>query len=213
MSRCPELEVNVQRLVPGNPFGGWLRTPSVRHILYCSHVPTATSKFQDERNPIVPHAILIGDQHASLPSWFVFFFLLSHFPLFFSFSVERSLQGGSTTMETERVYFFFGGEEWRGGDISCSVPFDEALRMSNAVQSGSDPEGQGRGIRKLWYSALVCGLIVSFLWSQRKLSIQQSQWACSGNRWNHCTQPMGQLYRVRQSTNKTRTGLLCLSPY
>ena len=39
--------------------------------------------------------------------------------------------------------FFWGGGEWREGDIRCNVPFDEALRMSNAVQLGSGPEGQG----------------------------------------------------------------------
>ena len=33
-----------------------------RHISYCSDVPTATSKFRNERNPVVPQAILIGDQ-------------------------------------------------------------------------------------------------------------------------------------------------------
>ena len=47
-------------------------------------------------------------------------------------------------METEKVYFLGGGEY-----ISCSVPFDEVLRLSNAVQLGSSPEGQGRGIRNL----------------------------------------------------------------
>ena len=47
-----------------------------------------------------------------------------------------------------KLFVFFLGE-WREGDIRCSVPFDEALRMSNAVQLGSGPEGQGRGIRKL----------------------------------------------------------------
>ena len=76
----------MQRLVPGSPFIGWLRTPSMWHIAYCSYVPTATSKFRNEHNPIVPHAILIGDQHASLPSWFVFFLTLPlPSPFFFFF--------------------------------------------------------------------------------------------------------------------------------
>ena len=31
-------------------------------------MPTAISKFRNERNPIVPQAILVGDQHALLPA-------------------------------------------------------------------------------------------------------------------------------------------------
>ena len=31
-------------------------------------MPTAISKFRNERNPIVPHATLVGDQHALLPA-------------------------------------------------------------------------------------------------------------------------------------------------
>ena len=159
LSRCPELQINAQRLVPINPFGGWLRRPSMRHIAYCSYVPTANSRFRNERNPIVHH--YTDWRSACVIAVMVrFFFWTLPLPPPFFFSVERSPQGGSTTMETERV-FFWGGE-WREGDIRCSVPFDEALRMSNAVQLGSGPEGQGRGIRKLWYSALVSGLIVSF---------------------------------------------------
>ena len=52
-------------------------------------------------------------------------------------------------METEKSFFFFGGGGSGEGDISCSVPFDEVLCLSNAVQLGSSPEGQGRGIRNL----------------------------------------------------------------
>ena len=51
-------------------------------------------------------------------------------------------------METEKANLFFLGGSGEG-DISCSVPFNEVLRLSNAVQLGSSPEGQGRGIRNL----------------------------------------------------------------
>ena len=107
-SRCPELKINAQRLVPGNPFGGWLRRPSMRHIAYCSYVPTATSRFRNERNPIVHHAILIGDQHASLPSWFVFF-SLPHPPFFLFFFPSSGAPKGAPLQSTERVFFLGGG--------------------------------------------------------------------------------------------------------
>ena len=52
-------------------------------------------------------------------------------------------------METEEsLFFFLGGGGSGRSNISCSVPCGEALRMSNTVQLGSSPEGQGSGIRK-----------------------------------------------------------------
>ena len=63
-SAGPELEINVQRLVPDDHFGGWLRTPSMKHNTHFNYVPTAKSKFRNEWNPIVLQAILVGDLHA-----------------------------------------------------------------------------------------------------------------------------------------------------
>ena len=141
-----ELEIIVQRLVPDNHFGGWLRTPSMRHISHFNYVPTAKSKFRNKRNPIVLQAILVGDLHALLPAM-VLSLSDSPTPLFFFF-VERwglHYEGDGKSA----IYFFFFGRVWRGGDRRCTVPFDEALRRSNAVLLGYGPEDRGRGIRKL----------------------------------------------------------------
>ena len=103
---------NVQRLVPGNPFGGWLRTPIMRHIAYCSYVPTTISKLRNERSPIVPQAILVGDQHASLPSWFVFFLPDSSTssPFFFLFRRAEPPRGLHYNGDGKReLSFFFSG--------------------------------------------------------------------------------------------------------
>ena len=54
--------------------------------------------------------------------------------------------GGGTVisdLETIYIYIFFFGRVWRGGDRRCTIPFDEALRRSNAVLLGYGPEGQG----------------------------------------------------------------------
>ena len=119
MSRCPELQINAQRLVPGDPFGGWLRRPSTRHIAYCSYVPAATSRFRNERSPIVHHAILIGDQHASLPSWYVFFFFDSPTSPFFFFPSSGAPKRAPLQWRRKEFFFFWGGE-WREGDIRCA---------------------------------------------------------------------------------------------
>ena len=186
-------EINVHGLVLSNLCGDWLRTPWVRCISQQCAKRHRSSNMNE--TPLylkqfwlaisMPHC-----HHSSCPS-------SPYIDFFFFFSGA----GGSTPMETERVspFFFFLGSG--RNNISCSIPSAKPSKC-NTVQLGSSPEGQGSGIRRLWYSALVCGLIVSFSWSQRKLSIQRSQWACSGNRWNHYTQPMGQLYRVRQSTKQ-----------
>ena len=101
----------MQRLVPDNHFGGWLRTPSMKHNTHFNYVPTAKSKFRNERNPIVLQAILVGNLHALLPAMVLSLSDPPTPPPFF-FPVERSPQGGSTTRETEKVYiyfFFLGG--------------------------------------------------------------------------------------------------------
>ena len=129
---------HVQRLVPDSPFGGWLRTPSMQHISHCNYVPTAISKLRNERSPIVPQAILVGDQHASLPAMVLSLSDPSTPPFFFPSSGAPK---GAPLQRRRKEYFFWW--VWRGGDGRCNVPFDKALRRSNAVQLGSGPEGQG----------------------------------------------------------------------
>ena len=77
-------------------------------IWHCNYVPTAISKFRNERKPIVPQAILAGEHYALSPAMVLSLSGPPTSPPFF-FSVERSPQEGSTTRETERVFFFFGG--------------------------------------------------------------------------------------------------------
>ena len=104
-------------------------------------MPTAKSKFRDERNPIVPQAILVGDLHALLPAMVLSLSdPLTPPPFFFPSSGAPK---GAPLRGRRKECFFFSGRVWRGGDRRCTVPFDEALRRSNAVQLGYGPEGQG----------------------------------------------------------------------
>ena len=104
----------MQRLVPDNPFGGWLRTPSMRHISHCSYVPTATSKFRNERNPIVPQAILVGDQHALLPAMVLSLSDSPTSPFFFSFPSSGAPKGAPLQGRRKECIFFLGGGVERG---------------------------------------------------------------------------------------------------
>ena len=103
-------------------------------------MPTAKSKFRDERNPIVPQAILVGDLHALLPAMVLSLSDPLTPPLFF---FRRAEPPRGLHYEGDGKSVFFSGRVWRGGDRRCTVPFDEALRRSNAVQLGYGPEGQG----------------------------------------------------------------------
>ena len=104
-------------------------------------MPTAISKLRNERSPIVPQAILVGDQHASLPAM-VLSLSDPPTPPFFSFFFPSSgAPKGAPLQRRRKEFFFLVGVE--RGDGRCNVPFDEALRRSNAVQLGSGPEGQG----------------------------------------------------------------------
>ena len=68
-----------------------------------------------ERNPIVPQAILVGDQHASLPSWFFFCLTLPLSPF-------------------ERVHFFFLRGSGEGVILNVtyhSTKLSECLTLSS----------------------------------------------------------------------------------
>ena len=116
-------------------------------------MPTAKSKFQNERNPIVPQAILVGDLHALLPAMVLSLsdpLTLPLFLFFFFFAVERGPQGGSTTREMERVSFFFLPGECEEGMIE-NVPY-HSTKLSGGLTLSSWAMAQkdrGRGIRKL----------------------------------------------------------------
>ena len=69
------------------------------------------------------------------------FFLCLTLPLPFFFPSSGAPK--RAPLQRRRKEFFFFWWVWRGGDGRCNVPFDEALRRSNAVQLGSGPEGQG----------------------------------------------------------------------
>ena len=108
-------------------------------------MPTTILKLRKERSPIVPQATLVGDQHASLPAMVL---SLSDPPTPPFFFPSSGAPKGLHYKEDGKSLFFF---RWvrRGGDGRCNVPFNEALRRSNAVQLGSGPEGQGERLRKL----------------------------------------------------------------
>ena len=153
---------------------GWFQVTlsevgSVRRVWGISYIAAMcrqrhqSSEMNETQSYLTLYWLAISMRHCRHGSFFFFFSWLSHFPPFFFLFPSSGAPKGAPLQWRRKERFFFWGGEWREGDIRCSVPFDEALRMSNAVQLGSGPEGQGRGIRKLWYSALVCGLIVSFL--------------------------------------------------
>ena len=79
-------------------------------------MPTTISKLRNERSPIVPQAILVGDQHASLPAMVLSLSDPPTPPLFFFRRAEPP--GGSTTKKTERVFFFCGCGEGVMEDVT-----------------------------------------------------------------------------------------------
>ena len=78
-------------------------------------MPTAKSKFRNERNPIVPQAILVGDLHALLPAMVL---SLSDplTPPFFSFFFRRAEppRGLHYEGDGKSVFFFFRAGVERG---------------------------------------------------------------------------------------------------
>ena len=69
-------------------------------------MPTAISKFRNERNPIVPQAILVGDQHALLPAMVL---SLSDPPTPPFFFFRRAEPPRGLHYKGDGKSFFFGG--------------------------------------------------------------------------------------------------------
>ena len=71
-------------------------------------MPTAKSKFRDERNPIVPQAILVGDLHALLPAMVLSLSDPLTPPLFlFFFRRAEPPRGLHYEGDGKSVFFFF----------------------------------------------------------------------------------------------------------
>ena len=69
-------------------------------------MPTAISKLRNERSPIVPQAILVGDQHASLPAMVL---SLSDPPTPPFFFPSSGAPKGAPLQRRRKEFFFFGG--------------------------------------------------------------------------------------------------------
>ena len=71
-------------------------------------MPTAISKFRNERNPIVPQAILVGDQHALMPAMVL---SLSDPPTPPFFFPSSGAPKGAPLQGRRKELFFFVGVE------------------------------------------------------------------------------------------------------
>ena len=145
MSRCPELEINVQ--------SGWFQITlsevgSVRRVWGISHIAAMcrqrhrSSEMNETQSYLKLYWLAISMRYCR--QWFFLCLTLPLPPFFFRRAEPpRGLHYKGDGKSVFFSFFFLGGGEWREGDRSCNVPFDEALRRSNAVQLGGGPEGQG----------------------------------------------------------------------